>query len=151
MTFQVKQKFVVSDKHIKYEILKEGQHKYNAIMYEDQTWPIAYDVDFDNDIVANKVIVMTNGYVSINRKYLHRHIYLKNKSYEDQSSKDKKSIDHINNFKLDNRLANLRLATQSEQNSNRLQRSDKLLPCDELINIGVEQLPKHVRWDKTAL
>ena len=41
------------------------------------------------------------------------------------------------------------IQTHSEQNSNRLQRSDKLLPCDELINIGVEQLPKHVRWDKT--
>ncbi len=59
------------------------------------------------------------------------------------------SIDHINQYKTDNRLENLRVATQSEQNSNRPTRQDKIKPCEELQQAGVKELPRYVRWDKT--
>jgi hypothetical protein len=41
------------------------------------------------------------------------------------------------------------LATQSEQNSNRHTRADKKPPCEEIQALGITELPKHVRWDKT--
>ena len=57
------------------------------------------------------------------------------------------SIDHINYIKTFNILDNLRYASQSEQNSNRPTRKDKLPPPKELIDIGIIDLPRHVRYD----
>jgi len=59
------------------------------------------------------------------------------------------SIDHINQIKTYNIFENLRYATQSEQNSNRETRKDKVPPPDELIKIGITSLPRHVRYDKS--
>ena len=59
------------------------------------------------------------------------------------------SVDHINYFKTFNICENLRYAIQSEQNSNRDTRKDKLGPPKELIEIGITSLPKHIRYDNT--
>ena len=65
---------------------------------------------------GNTWFLCNNGYIASridgNQIYLHR--YLMN-----APSNNKLSIDHINRDKLDNRLENLRFATQSLQNSNR--------------------------------
>ena len=68
---------------------------------------------------------------------------------ENEENSEKLTVDHINEFKLDNRRENLRSATQSEQNANRKARSDKLPPPSELIEAGVTELPKYVRWDNS--
>jgi hypothetical protein len=57
------------------------------------------------------------------------------------------SVDHINWQKTDNRKANLRPATQSQQIENRNQRCDKLDPFTELIDLGIYRLPRLLRWD----
>ena len=59
------------------------------------------------------------------------------------------SVDHIDRIKIDNRVKNLRMASQSEQNSNRDTRSDKKAPSEELTNAGISELPKYVRWDNS--
>lgn len=79
-------------------------------------------------------------------------IYMHARIFFDVFNNERKegfSIDHINRIKTDNRIANLRLATQSDQNNNRAARSDKQKPCQELVDAGVENLPRYVRWDKT--
>ena len=59
------------------------------------------------------------------------------------------SIDHINQIKTHNVLENLRFVTQSIQNSNRQTRSDRLAPPQELINIGINELPRYIRYDNS--
>ena len=59
------------------------------------------------------------------------------------------TIDHINWQKTDNRRENLRLATQSQQNSNRFDRKDKQPPPKEIVDLGIDRLPRYVRWDKS--
>lgn len=108
---------------------------------------VVYDSLYDNDIKNYTWSTSTSGYVySHDVGYMHSfvmrlsHVEITNPGL---------SIDHINEYKLDNRVANLRVATQSEQNANRGTRSDKIKPCDELVAAGVYELPRYVRWDKS--
>jgi hypothetical protein len=127
-----------------YHLYKNDNHVYYALLYEGCELPIVFDCK-DNDLTDINWTIMKNGYVCYRGEYMHRKVFYKYNERKD----DQKSIDHINMFKLDNRLINLREATQSEQNSNRAARCDKLEPCQELKDIGIHELPKHVRWDKT--
>jgi hypothetical protein len=58
-----------------------------------------------------------------------------------------KTVDHINFIKTFNVNDNLRFATQGEQNINRENRKDKAPPPQQLIDIGVTTLPRHIRYD----
>lgn len=95
--------------------------------------------------------IMQNGYVAshimtetgLRIVYLHQFLI----GYHG-NGKGQESIDHINRNKLDNRLVNLRIATQSEQNANRgkiaRKHNAKALPD------GLQQsdLPKFVTYYK---
>lgn len=91
-----------------------------------------------------------NGYVKtcyINDKdkkvnrYLHQHLM---DYYGNGLDKNAKTIDHINRDKLDNRLSNLRLATQSEQNMNTDKRKRKKDAKELPDGLTQDMLPKYV-------
>ena len=81
------------------------------------------------------------------RLYLHTFIMIMCVGKDKPSSKH--SVDHINRNKFDNRVENLRWSTASEQIVNRNTRNDKKTPPQELIDIGVHELVKHVRYDNS--
>lgn len=69
-------------------------------------------------------------------------------AYNDAARARNTSIDHINGIKTDNRAANLRVASQAEQNSNRGSRADKHGANDELVALGITELPRYIREDR---
>lgn len=133
---------------IKYIISQDETDIYCALIVNSDLKPIINDFKLNNNV--NKYDWHINGGGYVNNKnlgYMHRLIALNEKipNYDNENL----TVDHINRIKLDNRIKNLRMASQSEQNSNRDSRSDKKPPCDELIEAGVLSLPKYVRWDKS--
>jgi hypothetical protein len=127
-----------SYKH-KYHISLDDD-KYIALFWNELEEPIVYDVDMDAELSLQNWHLMKIGYV-YGDDYMHRCVI--------KCDGNTQTIDHINEIKVDNRKCNLRIATQSEQNSNRVMRKDKLPPPAELLEHGVLQLPKYIRWDNT--
>jgi len=90
---------------------------------------------------ANTWAIHQTGYATQGSTYLHRIILPDNTN--------NLTVDHVNWMKNDNRQANLRYATQSEQNMNRTTRSDKLDPHECIMKYGIPRLPRYMRWDLT--
>lgn len=118
-----------------------------AIFWNSLKKPIIYDIEFHEAVIKYNWQSGDNLYAYNTKSeiYMHRFIakLAKLENYED----DELSIDHINCEKLDNRIKNIRMATQSQQNSNRHTRCDKKPPCKELQDIGIKELPKYIRYD----
>ena len=131
---------------MKYHITLDGKN-YMCLFWESLEDPIVYDKCFEKEIGTESWHVMKVGYAHGNSDYMHNYIARLNNILKEEGSN--MSIDHINECKLDNRKENIRYVSQSEQNRNRKSRNDKENPCQELIDIGIEELPRHVRWDKT--
>ena len=134
--------------YIMYCGIKAGEHIFTKFSQESlekvlkiddkeyPTWIIVAENKSNGDGINNNYI---STKVNEKNTYLHAHIM-------DHSGfgKGQMSVDHINRDKLDNRLSNLRIVSQSEQNKNAGKRNRKVnaqpLP-DELID---KVLPKFV-------
>ena len=57
------------------------------------------------------------------------------------------TINHVDWEKTDNRLENLLVCSRSDQSMNRAMRCDKKRPPAELVALGIEYLPRRLRWD----
>jgi hypothetical protein len=77
--------------------------------------------------------------------YLHQ--YIMNVHFEDNTNM-KKTVDHINRDKLDNRIENLRFANMSEQNSNRDKQKRQKNACELPEGIQQKDLPIYVCYHK---
>ncbi len=97
---------------------------------------------------------LTNvGYITynINNKNNKSSIYLHSfliEHYGNGSGQD--SVDHINRQKLDNRLKNLRISNQSDQNKNRM----KVIIKDPILipnGMTSDNLPKYITYNKENL
>lgn len=131
----------------KYHVVKENDEFY-VLDWQDLEEEIVYDKKMD-DLLNKHTWYKANGYAATtkNERIVNMHRMIMLNQYP-SSDPEKKTVDHINEVKSDNRLKNLRFANMSEQNSNRCTRSDKLPPLDELTAMGVVEYPRHVRWDK---
>ena len=96
---------------------EESNNKFSFI-FDEASLPKILNLSLNNISVENPSWLMaTNQYIWCrisNHPLIYLHRYLMN-----CVNGDKKTIDHINNNKLDNRLSNLRIATMTEQNMNR--------------------------------
>ena len=89
-----------------------------SFIFDEVSLPKILKLEENNLIIKNPSwLIATNQYICTrpsNRQLIYLHRYLM-----DCKNGDNKTVDHINNNKLDNRLCNLRIATMSEQNMNR--------------------------------
>lgn len=125
-------------------ILKDNKNKSNLIVLTNDNFDYftIYDDKFEPELSKFHWHKNSLNYI-VNKEKKYMHILIMELANL-KTNDPKLSIDHINWIKTDNRLCNLRMATQSEQNSNRASRSDKLPPFKEL---NITEYPRHIRWD----
>jgi hypothetical protein len=136
--------------YMKYKYTVNGPDNlplYYAIFWDGLEKPIVYDEHLEDEIlkVGYRWIDATPySYLYVNKVVTPLHRVVINFHKPPNYNNPAFSIDHINEYKTDNRIINLRMATQGQQNSNRGTRSDKKPPPEELLNIGITEYPKYV-------
>lgn len=142
--------YIIQDNNLNKYVILELKSSYAIYDYKFHkeisclSWHIHSTTGYINHTVNNTFAEKYPDYKS-SSIYLHQFIM----QYCIKSDKVYDTIDHINWQKNDNRSKNLRWASQSEQNNNRSSRSDKKIPMQELIDIGIKEYPKYIRYDNS--
>ena len=138
----------VKDKNLIYYIMHIKDNIYTKISSND----INKVLFFKND--RSSYYIHSNGYIATTTNsdrlfyYLHQLIM---DVHDEDLSDYKKTVDHINHDKLDNRKENLRLVNMSIQNSNRDKSERRIDACDLPEGISQSDLPKYVCYRKEIL
>ena len=96
----------------------KNTHSKFSFIFDEASLPKILELKINDSIITNHHWEMChNQYIWV-RPQGHKNMYL-HRYLSGCINGDNKTIDHINNNKLDNRLSNLRVATMTEQNMNR--------------------------------
>jgi hypothetical protein len=146
-------------KQVVYEITN-GEQEYCIICLPNDKFSLI-DKKFMNDVMKYNWFLSKHGYVMHGKRvdeheiktckiYLH-FLIMKLHSGDPNFNIERHvtSIDHINRQPYDNRVSNLRVATNKEQNENKKMRSDRYKPLDELLKVGITEYPRHIRFDSS--
>jgi hypothetical protein len=139
----------------KYKIYNEKTHQINFVLNWTDGPVIVYDEIYDSEISNYNWSYNNSNYAYTHNKTpsendnktITMHKYIMQLANKEKQNND--SIDHINQIKTHNVIENLRYVTQAVQNNNRQSRSDRVKPPQELINIGINDLPRYIRYDNS--
>jgi len=138
-----------------HEIIKLSDEKYVILVVHFNKKCLLTVIDYKDYKALVKIssgpIIMFGNYVGYTdtvqkkRRYLHDFVMENSKIARNDKSD---SIDHINQWKYDNRLCNLRYTTQNYQNSNTnsKERGSNLDRCDDRSGIKPKHIPQCVSY-----
>jgi hypothetical protein len=130
---------------------KNGETKYKYVLTDDITvfwwdslkYPVIFDTKLTENVGRYKWYINRSGYAQKDDVLMHHLVY------GDNHNSQHKQIVHLNGFKLDNRCSNLHIVEGRGILTDRVERVDKKPPPQELVDVGVTQLPRFVRWDSS--
>lgn len=105
---------------------------------------------FENGYIACTISLSSSSNQESTQKVYYLHQLIMNVHNEDLTNYEK-TVDHINNDKLDNRRENLRLVDMSIQNSNRPKSERRCDACELPTGIKQSDLPKYVIYGKEIM
>lgn len=105
---------------------------------------------FENGYIACTISLSSSSNQESKQKVYYLHQLIMDVHDEDLTNYEK-TVDHINNDKLDNRRENLRLVNMSIQNSNRPKSERRCDACDLPAGILQSDLPKYVIYGKEMM
>lgn len=137
----------VKDDYHEYYIMHINDNIYTKFSINDKNILLNYNGDRPTWYMHSAQYIATMLLYNEKKITVYLHQYIMNVHFEDNSDM-KKTVDHINRDKLDNRRENLRFATMTEQNLNKGKQKRQKNACTLPEGIKQTDLPIHVCYNK---